>query len=87
MGEQREPGAGRLDGRRGDRGHDEGHRPGLGKGGHVTGMLAEGTAAAVIILLRFVDLLAGVLRLMAGRLSALLLPMARAARVRSQDET
>jgi len=51
-------------------------------------MLAEDTAAVVPILLRFVaDLLAGGLRLMAGRLSALLLSMQRAARVRSQEET
>jgi len=51
-------------------------------------MLAEGAAAVAPILLRFVaDLLAGGFRLVAGRLSALLLSMQRAARVRSQEET
>ena len=87
MGEQGEPGAGRLHGRLGDRRDGKGHRPGLGDGGHMTGMLAEGAAAAVIILLRVPHLLAGVLRLVTGRLSALLRSMPRAARVRSQDET
>jgi len=88
MGEQGKPGAARLDGRLGKRRDGEGHWPGLGDRGHVTGMLAESAAAVVILLLRVTpDLLAGGLRLVAGSLCALPLSMPRAARVRSQDET